>query len=204
MAIGSIYCVKMFQTLFSQQVLNVFFYRQTIPGTPEDAEGLFLAFDEDVLSDFVGTVINQLDIIRLEVFDPEVPSDFFDGVPVNNQGTRSFVAGQRSPSYTCFGFRSNRAGPGSRASFKRFSGLQEADIDANSLQPSFTGLAAVVALQDALAVSITDGFTGGVYQPVQVKHPVPLGLPVVENFEITSWSVPFATSQVSRKPPAGT
>ncbi len=203
MAVGDVYCLKMFQTLYLQNVLNVFFYRQTLPGTPDDAEGLFRAFDEDVLSDFVNCVLNQLDIIRLEVFDPSNPTDFFDGSPVNNVGTRVAAAGNRSPSYLSFGFRSNRAGPGTRASFKRFAGLQELDIDANSLQPSFTTLPAVIDLTAALGVAITQGGAGAVYQPVQVKHPVPLGIPVIENFEITSWSVPFATSQVSRKPPAG-
>ena len=198
------YCVKMFQTLYSQQLLNVFFYRQTVTGSPSDALGLFQAFDEDVLSDFVGCVLDQLDIIRVEVFSPEDPTDFHDGTPTNDQGTRTAAAGNRSPSYLAFGFRSNRAGPGTRASFKRFGGLQEPDIDANSLATGFTTLAAVVALQAAMAQSITSGGSGGIYVPIQVKHPVPLGLPVVENFLITSWGVAFATSQVSRKPPAGT
>lgn len=199
MAIGTVYCLKMFQTLYLQNVLNVFFYRQTTSGVPEGAEGLFEVFDERILSVFVETVIDQLDIIRLEVFDPEVPSDFFDGAPVNNQGIRSAGAGQRESSYSCFGFRSNRAGPGTRASFKRFSGLTELDTDANALVSGFTTDSDVIELQQRLgdAESITNS---PAYQPVQVKHPVPLGVPVIENFDITNFGVPFLTSQVSRKP----
>lgn len=204
MSLGDIYCVKVFQTLYSQDVLNVFFYEQSSTGTPDDAEGLFEAFDAEVLSDFVGCVSDQLDIIRMEVFRPSTPTDFFDGAPSNNKGLRSAPGGDRSPSYLSFGFRSNRAGPGTRASFKRFAGLIESDMDANSLSATFLALAPVIALQGVMGDEIDDGVTGPSYIPIQVKHPVPLGFLPIKNYDITSWSLPFLTSQVSRKPPAGT
>lgn len=204
MGLGTFYCLKMFGTLYAQNTLNVFFYEQASSGTPSDAEGLFEAFDEDVLNHWTGSVLNQTDIIRVEVFAPSDPSDFFDGVPVNNQGLRAAPAGERSPSYAAFGFRSNRAGPGTRASYKRFCGLAEEDMDANSLQPSFTGLAAVVALQAALGTVISQAPTGALYKPIQVQHPVPLGFPPVKNFDITTWGTAYLTSQVSRRAPAGT
>lgn len=202
MANGDIYCLKMFQTLYLQNVLNVFFYQQDGIGTPEDAEGLFEAFDVEVLSNFVGCVADQLDVIRLEVFRPEVPSDFFDDAPVNNQGLRSPPAGQRSPSWAAFGFRSNRAGPGTRASFKRFAGLLEGDMDANALGSSFTTLTAVVDLQAAIGANIDNGTGGAQYRPIQVEHPALLDVPTVKNFDIQSWGTTFLTSQVSRKPAA--
>lgn len=204
MAIGDIYILKMFQTLYSQQMLNVWFYEQVTAGTVDDAEGLFEAFDSDILVEWAGVVTSQVDVTRVEVFNPEIPTDFFDGTPTNNQGTRAAGAGTRSSSYVAAGFRSNRAGPGSRASYKRFSGLSETDMDANSLQASFLDLPAVGNLQAAMANVIELSGADSSYKPIQVKHPVPLGIPVVVNFGITSWSVPYLTSQVSRRAPAGT
>ena len=204
MAVGDIYCIKMFQTYLSQNALNVWFYEQVTTGVLDEAEALFKAFDTDVLLHWIDTVTNQVDLIRLEVFNPAAPADFFDGAPVHNQGTRVAPAGQRSPSYAAFGFRSNRAGPGTRASFKRFTGLMEPDIDANSLQPAFTGLLAISNLITVMAQVSEESGVDASFKPVQVKHPVPLFVPVVKNFEIINWSVPFLTSQVSRKAPAGT
>ena len=204
MPVGTIYCVKMEGTIFSQEMLNVFFYEETIPGVPDDAEGLFDAFDQFILAQWKFTVTNQVDILNVEVFAPLTPSDFHDGQPANNKGTRTAPAGERMSSYNCFSYRSNRAGPGTRSSFKRFSGLMESDQDANSLSASFLAIPEVGFLADNMGGVIDDGAAGATYKPVQVKHPVPLFFAPVKNFDITSWGGAFATSQVSRKPPAGT
>lgn len=204
MPIGTIYQVKQFGTLYSQNTLNVWFYEMTADGAPDDAEGLFDAFDQDILVHMVGTVLDQYDILRVEVFAPAVPTDFFDDVPVNNQGTRSTITNERSPSYSAYGLRSNRAGPGTRSSYKRFSGLQEADMDANSLKGTFTGLQAVLDLAQAMGTTINASGGGAVYKPVQVKHPIVLDVAPVKNFDIDNWGTAYLTSQVSRRAPAGT
>lgn len=204
MAIGTVYCVKAFGTIYAQNMLNVYFYRQETDGVPSGALGLFDAFDNEVLAAWAQSVVDQVDIINLEVFSPFAPSDFQDGAPVNNKGDRAITIGERSPSYLAFGFKSNRAGPGSRSSFKRYCGLQEDNMDANSLNTAFTTNADIVALQAVLGEEIDDGLTGASYVPVQVKHPVTLFVAPVVNFDITNWGTAYLTSQVSRRPTAGT
>lgn len=203
MAVADIYCVKMFGDYLGQAFLNVFFYEQVLTGSPSDALGLHEAFDEDVLVDWVDTVVSLVGISNLEVFQPENPTDFHDGQPGNNVGTRAVTSPARTAAFEAFAYRSNRDGPGSRASYKRFVGLSEEDTTGNLLEAAFLAIPAVVALATSMGQVIASGGPGATYKPIQVKHPVPLGIPVVKNFDIISWLPPYLTTQVSRRSPSG-
>lgn len=201
MAIGDIYCIKMFQSYFTQECLNVFTYRQTgvaLPGL-SDAAGLFEAFDLDVLSDWIGMVSTSISIPEMEVFQIADSSDNHIATPTNDTGIRALADNLRAPSWVAAGFKSNRVGTGSRSSFKRFAGIGEIDINDNVLANSFITLAATVALKASMA-AVIEAAGGSEYQPIQVKSGWVLDTPPVENFEITSWVDPKLTSQVSRKP----
>jgi len=201
MATGDIYAVLMKQVYFTVDILNVWFYRQSFDASPalSDAEGLFDAFDTDILANWDGMVNASISIPELEVFRIADPSDNFIGTPTNNVGTRPATDNLRAPSWVAAGFKSNRVGTGTRSSFKRFAGLMESDIDDNVISPTFIAIAAVQALKTAMSVFVSA--TGGsTYLPIQVKSGWILGLPPTENFVISNWLDPKLTSQVSRKP----
>ncbi len=201
MATGDVYVVKMFQTYFTQACLNVFFYRQGFDAAPavSDAQGLFEAFDEEVLSQWKGMVSTSMSIVNMEVTNILSPTDSFFGTPVNNVGTRALGDNLRAPSWIAASFKSNRAGSGSRSSFKRFAGIGEIDIDDNVIAPSFVSILSVQNLKQVMGDFI-DSTGGSAYDPVQVKSGWRLGFLPVINFNINTWADPTLTSQVSRKP----
>lgn len=199
MAVGDVYAVKMHTEFLLQAMLNVFYYRTQVQVAAEGATELFAEFDADVLSDWDGTVIDGVTLPLLEVFKIADPFDFFSAVPVNNQGLRADIATERLPSWVTFSYKSNRAGPGSRSSYKRFTGMTEDDQQANVLSPAFLALAPVLALQSSLAADLTSP-AGSIWEPVQVAGGWVLGsLPTV-NFAIDNWLIPTLSSQTSRKP----
>ncbi len=201
MAIGDIYCLKMFQQYFTQECLNIFTYRQTgvaIPGL-SDAAGLFEAFDDAVLAEWIFMVNTSITIPTMEVFQIADPSDNHIATPTNNTGTRAIGDNLRAPSWIAAGFKSNRVGTGSRSSFKRFAGLGEVDIDDNTISPAFVALGPVQNMKVEMATEIAAA-GGSTYLPVQLKSGWVLGFPPVENFVITSWVDPTLPSQVSTKP----
>lgn len=201
MAVGDIYVIKMKQVYFTEVILNVFFYRQNsivVPGLT-DADGLFEAFNRLVLAQWDDMVNTSISITELEVFSIEFPVDNFVGTPGNDVGKRVIADNLRAPSWIAAGFKSNRAGPGTRSSFKRFAGLGEVDIDDNSISPAFIALAGTQGMVTLMGIPIAT--TGGSeYTPVQVKSGWVLGVAPTENFVLTSWIDPKLTSQVSRKP----
>lgn len=199
MAIGEHYSLKVFGTYLGEAFLNTFAYRQTAGADPNPALGLATQFDASVLFDVADSVGDQMFFNRIECFSIESPSDYHDGPSANPQGLRVFAGGTSSPSYLAFGFRSNRAGAGTRASYKRFCGLGEVDVTDNSLGTTFTSRPSVVALRSALAQSLS--YLGvNTWIPVQLKAGWSPGIPPVENFPITAYGVPYLTSQVSRRP----
>jgi len=199
MALGEIYVIKMHTLMFAEEMLNVFCYEQSMSDGTPGAPKLNVAFDSVVLLEWINTVHTSIDITALETFAIANPVDFDSVTPTNSQGTRPFVGGNRAPSWVAFSYKSNRAGAGTRSSYKRFAGILDEDVNANSLDSSFEGLAAVANLQDRLGNSIAfDG--GNAFVPVQTKSGWIVGFPPVKNFNITSWQNALLSSQVSRKP----
>ena len=201
MASGDVYVVKMFQSYFVTDILNVFFYRQGFDASPavSDSQGLFEAFDEEVLLEWSGMVSTSISIFNMEVVNILTPTDSFFGTPINNVGLRAIGDNLRAPSWVAASFKSNRAGAGSRSSFKRFAGIGELDIDDNSISPAFVAIPAVQNLKQVMGDFI-DATGGSAYDPVQVKSGWRLGFAPVINFDLNTWADPTLTSQVSRKP----
>jgi len=200
MAFNEVYQVKMKQTYFTQDLLNVFYYRQNAagPAVPSYAEQLFDAFDANVLSVWTTAINTSLSVTTVEVINLPSPSDTYEGTPTNNQGARAIADNLRAPSFICASFKSARAGAGSRASFKRFAGLAEVDIDDNSISPAFVTLAA--GLRSAMGQILTSA-QGSSFTPVQVTSAtVKVGFSPVVNYTIQNWFDPTLSTQVSRKP----
>ncbi len=200
MATGDIYVVKMKQVYFTQEILNLFYYHQTAQNNPDtNAIGLADEFDQNVLADWAGMVNTSISITELETFAINNPIDNDSRVPLNNVGTRAIGDNLRAPSWIAAGFKSNRNGPGTRSSYRRFAGLGEEDIDDNVISPTFVALQAVQDLKASMAAILVT-VSGSQYQPIQVPGGWSVGVYPGINFNLVSWLDPTLTSQVSRKP----
>lgn len=199
MAVGDIYVLKMNQELFTQAMLNVFYYEQTTKLGSDDAANLNEAFNAFILQEWQGCVGNGVTIPFIEAFAIANPSDFNQVTPAINTGLRTAPSDQRSPGWIAFSYRSNRNGAGTRSSYKRFGGIFDTDMNANVLDSLFLAIPSVGALQISLGNPVTS-IAGDVYKPVQVKSGWQLGFPPIKNFDITSWFTASLSSQVSRKP----
>jgi hypothetical protein len=194
---GDGYVIKVQSVLLAIDCLNVFYYQQA-GGTGDKAEDLFDEFDVTVLGDLVGCVVNDFDIQAVEVFSINNPDDFHSGSPVNNTGLRTFTGNERQAAWACFGYKSNRAGAGSRSSYKRFCGLLENDSNGGGLSSAFLALTPVDDLQNSMADALLLP-AGTAMVPVQVKSGWLVGSAPTINFDISSWQTPIYTTQVSRK-----
>lgn len=199
MAVGDIYVVKMLGTFLLQQSLNVFYYRTNFQAGGDGAPELFTAFDTVIMSEWAQTVIIGVTVPALEVFATNNPTDFFTAAPANSIGLRPDLATDRLPSWVTFSYKSNRAGPGSRSSYKRFTGLQEDDQQANVLSPAFLAIPAVDDLRIEMG-NLLASPGGTLWEPVQVNSGWTLAIPPSVNFVITDWLDPTLSSQTSRKP----
>lgn len=197
--IGDVYVIKMFGTLLAEQTLNQFFYRQKTGVDADHAFDIFGDFDDEILAPFVNCIHDDYDLNQLEVYNTRQPTMYWSGTPTNNQGTRTWTGDQRAPSFCVFSYKSNRSGAGSRSSYKRFSGLLDADFSGNGLTSTFSALQAVIDLRDALN-GIFVATDGSQYEPVQVKAGWTIAIPPIVNFVLNSWSSATFSSQVSRKP----
>ncbi len=199
MAVNDIYVVKQFGQYLGQQCLNTYFYRQVTVLGDTDAFGLWEAMDSAILSELVGCVVTGYTVDQVEVYQILSPTDYYTGTPSNSVGLRSAVASSLAPSSQAFSYRSNRAGAGTRRSYKRYSGMVDTDADGNGLAVAFTSLAPVTNLQAALGAVISAG-AQSTYEPVQVAASWVAGLLVTVNFTIASWDAATLTTQTSRKP----
>lgn len=199
MTIGEHFSVKQFGSYLGEQFLNTWAYRQTSGAAINAAAILLSAFEATVITHLPDATSTTTLFDRVECFAIENPTDYIDKVPNKTAGVRVIGTIAQSPSWVAFGYRSNRAGAGSRASYKRFCGIGESDVEQNVLSSTFEALAAVGFLQTALGAALVGG-SGDTFVPVQLKAGWSPGLPPVENFVITGYAPAYLTSQVSRRP----
>lgn len=198
MSISEHYSLKLFGTITGQQFLNTFTYRQLTGTETLSATRLRVVFESNILFPLSNLTGTYCDYDRIETFAIETPLDYDDTAPAITQGGRSFAVSGIPPTYVAFGYRSSRAGAGSRSSYKRFCGIGDTDMEENDLAPSFIVLEAAAGLQTALqSVLVSPG--GNTYIPVQLESGWLIGVPPVENFAIASYGPPYLTSQVSRR-----
>lgn len=188
MTIGDIYQAKFKQTIFGEELLNVFYYRQNGgaagDGAAELAEGLqgtsswlqeWAAMQlEDVAYDYIQVIngMNNSDQATDFTIIPDSGAIDSDGVPA-------------APTLLAVGFRSNRGGVGTRYSYKRLSGFPAYFLDGNGWAAGVDTLAAAVAT--ALAAQVGSG--GKTFVPVQVTGGFRLGVTPTESFPLTAWTM---------------
>lgn len=198
MPVNTIYVAKLFGEMLGVDTLNVFFYRQLTDAGGDGADGLHQGINTAVLASLVDCVYTGMNYPNLECFSIVVGSDYFSAQPSNNVGTRTIPNAERQAPWAAFSYKSNRAGAGSRSSYKRFSGLGEADTEGGGLSSAFKALVPVTDLQAALG-NIVISTAGSNYVPIQVKSNWKVGFAPTENFILTDFQAAFYTSQVSRK-----
>lgn len=198
MTVGDVYTLRLKSTALGQECVNVFYYRTTVDAGGASAANLVGIWDDFVQQWVAGSVGDYVAFNEIEAFAINNPVDFVSTIPPFPTGSRAIGVASQSPTYAAFGMRSNRAGAGSRSSYKRISGLGEGDMEGNSLTALFLGIPAVVNLQANMAALLA-GAGGNFYEPVQVKSGWTLGVAPIVNFVITNWGIPYLTSQVSRR-----
>lgn len=199
MTVGDVYTLRLKSTALGQQCVNVFYYRTTVDAGSASAANLVGVWDGFIQQWIAGSVGDYVTFDEIECFAINNPSDFSSTVPPFPTGGRVIGAASQSPSYVAFGMRSNRAGAGTRSSYKRISGIGEGDAEGNALTALFLTIPSVINLQANLGALLA-GASGNFYEPVQVKSGWMLGIAPIVNFVITNWGIPYLTSQVSRRP----
>jgi len=200
MAVGTVYRVVLTSTLFGQVCTNVFHYGQ-LAGLTAGAPDLLGGFQTNVLDAIADMLSEEVDFTSLLVVSIGNPTDYAeDTSPTPGEGQRSADSTTTLPSNVCVTFRSNRFGPGSRYSYKRFSGILEPDVDGNNID--FASLTTAAAVATALGALISWGT--GLYEPIQVRGGMVLGyspVPADVHGRVDDWEVKTTIgSQNSRKP----
>ena len=196
MAVNDIYLVRDIQSYIGSQILNVYFYRQTVAGSnPLPASQLCAAFQTTVVDVRSALQANALLNVGVEVINLGNLADYFlDNTVVPSTGD---IVSQGTPPFVALSFRAARFNPGQRYAYKRIGGLTETLVTGNTTDASFnTQIAAMAA---ALGAG-PNGADGSSFEPVLVSRPIVYGVnPIVQRTLGGSvWSSQGIVSQSSR------
>lgn len=204
MAEGDIYQLVDKQTLFEQEVLNVYFYRQTAPvligNVPQQ---LADAFDGQVMPDILG--IQSVNDVHQELIVTNLfnPAEHYTKL-VSEAG--AYATGESESTFTAAGFRMVNDNGTIRSGSKRYAGVPEV-ADVNGVFTDTTFIANLIALGASLILGLDDGLVTNAFLPVIVKRildageyrlPTTSGEAVYGNVTDALYNV-NETSQVSRK-----
>lgn len=196
MAVGDIYYLKLKQLYLGEEILNVFYFRETITGTALNrAAALAETWDNQILPDLALCQSEDLLYEDIETAVIRTPTVFYNHIPLTTNGVRVTVT-DTAPSWMTASVRFNRNGPGTRYAYKRFSGLLVEDINENQLSGAAITLF-TTNLQPMRNPISGFGFT---WVPIQIKSGWTLGSIPVENFVINSLLGARLGSQNTRKP----
>lgn len=199
MAIGDIWEFTLRGTYLSQEVLNVFHYRETTAiGNDVAPEDMAAWLWDNLHDDLTGLLSTSLTFNAIDVFQVTGGTGIGTFVITDGQGQAGL---DPMPSSVAFGFRYNRASSSSRHGYKRFAGVGEGEVNGNTLVGTYT--AQVNALASALEMDLFDSTStlDGRLEPIILSRvvngqvrPVPIAFPIS--------SIVFAgiSTQNTRKP----
>lgn len=196
MAIGDVYQVKLRASLAPITMLNVFHYQVTaLPGPADSAVDLF-ARVEAALAPEIATVLQtgvsleSAEVLQIDDLSNYKDADFASAIP----GERT---GEAIANSICWSFRYQRAHPGQRSGWKRFSGISEADIVGH------TPTAAALTLLEDLAGVLSGVLSGAqqMYTPCVLQRPIVYGTTPTVSFLVADVSFAGVGTQTSRKLP---
>lgn len=157
------------QTYLGETILNVYNYRVT------SITGLTGDYLQVLAEEFRDTVIAavreiQVDVLvhtTLEARNLSNNLDFYE-LAVNQAGVIAAAADNLQPTFITAGFQLLRESLATRNGYKRFSGLNDLQVEGNELT---LDSADVTAIQNALAADIVIGLAT-VAEPVIVRRPI--------------------------------
>jgi len=150
------------QTMFSQQILNVFHYQVVSIETTITYEDIFDAFDNQwniSLAPLLSTAL-ILDTLTARNLTNEI--DIADHIS-NFAGD---VSGESLPPFMSYGFRFNRLSGITRHGYKRFAGVSESVVLGIGHNPSFNSV--ITAMSEALAEGLVRTGTAADFEMLPV------------------------------------
>lgn len=199
-ALGDLWQIVANGTLLGQNIVNVFYYEQTVAGSAlnavDAAAGLYLQK--------LGPAIRPLqhsDFIWTEIVATNWTTGLEQAVYPVAAGNGLYVTGDCMPSFTAWGFRYQKTAPIYSSGSKRFAGVPEELQDGNThVVPVGDVASAIAALQTGL---INGSFVGKpvvlVTRLAGVAQNTALANPPYTTWDVTTVSFRGATTQRSRK-----
>lgn len=161
---AGLYTVKLFQSYAGADPLNVFWYRHTLSDN-NAAATVRTAFMSDVLpliAAIQGTTLTYLNLLVQPIFGTGLEAS---GVPTPSGGTVVHTT-DAIAAFIAASFRLFRATAETRSGWKRFAGLQEADLAGGDFSVAYQ-----VLLTNLEAVLDDDLGIANEIQPVLVRKP---------------------------------
>lgn len=181
------------QTLQSQQVLNVYYYKQI--SAAGSSELLIAAFIEDVLPAIRAIQVDDLTHVRIDCENLTGVVDYVEEtLTSNNTGADNT---EPMPTFVAWGFRLNRASRLSRHGYKRIAGPGEANVTSGVPAAGFLGTLNAAAA--AIGADIGELSGPSTYRPYIVRATGTAPSVTYTSFEIGSVQLVGISSQVSRK-----
>lgn len=194
MAIGDIWQTRLEYTYLGEKCVNVFNWRQADGDPALTAGNVLEAFQVQCLSAIADIMDDSVVYNRILCVNMNTPSNNAEeNTPTPSTG--GLADKTPAPAFIAVSYRSNRAGFGTRYSYKRFAGMVLEHFDGDQwTTAAMTLFATVTPFLDAISYLGTDLIA------CQVKSGWHIGIAPVHNFDCTSWTAQTNLStQVSRK-----
>lgn len=198
MTVGNRFQIIDHQTFLGQEVVNVYFYRQTA-GLTEAAADLADLYVSTILPELVNIQSTQVTHTQIVCNNVDNLSDYVElPLTVDNTGLES---GEALPPYACYAFRFNRATRAVRNGQKRIAGIVEAGqsngVAVSGDLPQLSTIASVMAQQ---LTSTDNTFQPVIYHrfPADVTHPHP-PLSLGTDYDISGVQYVRISTQNTRK-----
>lgn len=171
-SVGDVVQIKVFQTCLDQLLVNSFYYRIDAGASPS-VDDLLSAFKDDVW-DVVRALVTAANVTTKYEAINGMDNAEFEVEEVTTPGTNA-GGGAVLPAQIAAVFRSPNAGPGTRYSYRAFSGFTSSQLEGTGGTWDNTQLDELDAVCVALG-AILEG-ANGLYTPVQLTGGFRLGTP---------------------------
>lgn len=194
--VGDIYQAVASGVYLGQAVTNVYWYKLIVNnGSPARAGVLSNRIADTLLPQVAAIQNDQMLWTGVNVINYRDPADSFLE-SVNVSGVLPTANNVALPSYMALAFRYQRVASGQRYGYKRFCGLNEGQVDGNTVT---INQALLDDVRGMLARNLTSANSDTQFKPVVVKRPVTLGANPI-SYEPSSVRFNGLTTQNTRKP----
>lgn len=171
-AIGDVFQLVLRQSLFTNEILNVFYYQQLNANNDPDnnsSVSLLGAFVEDVLPEIAPIQITNLNYVGIDVINLFNPDDLFSDDSIS-PSTGSYVVTSVLPQFMAWEFRTARLTRSIRRGYKRFAGLDEAMVADGGAASGILADLASAATAISANIAYSSAPLAPTFRPVVVKR----------------------------------